>query len=60
MYNVKQIQNKEVRNMPTLKHLLDELRKLAVDPDDVRLPGQLYDDLVEQAEDTTEENPEEE
>ena len=45
--------------MPTLKHLLDELRKLAVDPDDVRLPGQLYDDLVEQAEDV-EENPEEE
>ena len=45
--------------MPTLRHLLDELRKLAVDPDDVRLPGQLYDDLVEQAEDV-EENPEEE
>ena len=45
--------------MPTLKHLFEELKKLAVDPDEVRLPGQLYDDLVEQAEDTIE-NPEEE
>jgi len=45
--------------MPTLKHLIEELKKLAVDPDDVRVPGQLYDDLVEQAEDTLE-NPEEE
>ena len=45
--------------MPTLKHLFEELQKLAVDPDEVRLPGKLYDDLVEQAEDTIE-NPEEE
>jgi hypothetical protein len=34
--------------MPTLKHLIDELKKLSVDPDKVRLPGILYDDLVEQ------------
>ena len=40
--------------MPTLKHLIEELRKLNVDPDDVRLPGTLYDDLVEQAENSTE------
>lgn len=46
--------------MPTLKHLLEELRKLAVDPDKIRVPAQLYDDFVEQAEDTIEENPEEE
>ncbi len=45
--------------MPTLKHLFEELQKLAVNPDEVRLPGKLYDDLVEQAEDTIE-NPEEE
>ena len=45
--------------MPTLKHLFEELQKLAVDPDEVRLPGKLYDDLVEQAEDTIE-NPVEE
>ncbi len=46
--------------MPTLKHLLEELQKLAVDPDDIQVTGQLYDTLVEQAEDTIEENPEEE
>ena len=45
--------------MPTLKHLIDELKKLDVSPDEVRLPGTLYDDLVEQAEDNIEENPEE-
>jgi hypothetical protein len=42
-------------NMPTLKHLLDELKKLEVDPGEVELPGTLYDDLVEQAEDIEEE-----
>jgi hypothetical protein len=45
--------------MPALKHLFEELQKLAVDPDEIRVPGKLYDDLVEQAEDTIE-NPEEE
>ncbi len=45
--------------MPTLKHLFEELEKLAVDPDNIRVPGKLYDDLVEQAEDTIE-NPAEE
>ncbi len=44
--------------MPSLKQLLDELRKIDVDPDDVRLPGQLYDDIFEQAEDI-EANPNE-
>ena len=37
--------------MPTLKHLIDELRRISVDPDEVRIPGQLYDDLVDQGED---------
>jgi len=45
--------------MPTLKQLVEELKKLDIDPDEVRLPGELYDNLVEQAEDSTEENPEE-
>ncbi len=45
--------------MPTLKHLIEELRRLRVDPDDIRVPGRLYDDFVEQAEDIIEENPEE-
>ena len=40
--------------MPTLKHLIDELKKLDVSPDEIRLPGTLYDDLVEQAEDNIE------
>jgi hypothetical protein len=44
--------------MPTLKHLLEELRTLGADPSEVRLPGQLYDDLYEQAEDTIEEDSE--
>jgi hypothetical protein len=42
--------------MPTLKHLLEELRKISVDPDEVRIPGQLYDDLVEQGEDIADED----
>ena len=36
--------------MPTLKHLLEELRKNKVEPDDVRNPGQQYDDLLDDAE----------
>ena len=43
--------------MPTLRHLLEELRNIKVDPDEVRTPGQLYDDLVDNAEDIAEENP---
>jgi hypothetical protein len=45
--------------MPTLRHLLEDLKKLGADPDEVRLPGELYDDLYEQAEDAIEKNPEE-
>lgn len=45
--------------LPSLKHLLDELEKLVVDPDSIRLPAQLYDDLVDQAEDVAEESEEE-
>lgn len=37
--------------MPNLKHLLDELLDLDVDPRQVKLPGPLYDDLLDQAED---------
>lgn len=44
--------------MPTLQNLIDELHKLAADPDEIRVPGQLYDDLVEQAEDVVDENQE--
>ncbi len=44
--------------MPNLKHLLDELLELDVDPRQVKLPGPLYYDLVSQAEDVDEENEE--
>jgi len=48
--------------MPTLKYLLEELQRIRVDPDEVSIPGQLYDDLLDEAEDICEEsqNPEEE
>lgn len=36
--------------MPNLKHLLDELEELDVTPQQIKLPGPLYDDLVSQAE----------
>ncbi len=36
--------------MPTLRDLIKELGKLDVDVDEIRMPGQLYDDLVDQAE----------
>jgi len=45
--------------MPNLKHLLEELQELGVKPDKIRIPGQLYDNIVADAEDTSEENPEE-
>jgi len=44
--------------MPNLKHLLDELLELDVDPRQIKLPGPLYDDLLDQAEDMEEENEE--
>ena len=43
--------------MPNLRHLLEELAKLKVDPDDIRVPAPLYDNFIEQAEDNIEENP---
>jgi hypothetical protein len=36
--------------MPTLKHLLEDLKLIGSHPDRVRIPGTLYDELVEQAE----------
>ena len=44
--------------MPNLKHLIDELLELDVDPRQVKLPGPLYDDLLDQAEVIDEENEE--
>ena len=41
--------------MPNLKHLLDDLQEIGVEPNKVRIPGQLYDDLVSDAEDSGDE-----
>ena len=43
--------------MPNLKHLLDDLEELGVEPSTVRIPGQLYDSMVADAEESIEENP---
>ena len=45
--------------MPNLKHLLEELEELGIEPKKIRIPGQLYDNLVSDAEDSSEENPDE-
>ena len=44
--------------MPNLEHLLEELEELTVHPKQVKLPGPLYDDLLDQAEDIKEEDEE--
>jgi len=36
--------------MPSLKQLIEELEDINVKPEDVRIPGTLYDQLVEDAE----------
>jgi hypothetical protein len=46
--------------MPNLRHLLDDLEEIGVDPHRVRIPGQLYDNMVADAEESIKENPEEE
>ena len=40
--------------MPTLQHLIDELRKLQVKPEQIRIKGRLYDELVDDADDVSE------
>jgi len=46
--------------MPNLRHLLEELDELGIEPKRIRIPGQLYDNLVADAEDSCEENPDDE
>lgn len=41
--------------MLNLKHLLEELEELDVDPKQIKLPGPLYDSLIDQAEDEADE-----
>jgi len=40
--------------MPTLKQLIEELERIRIDPDNVRLPGTVHDSLLEQAEEQDE------
>ncbi len=42
--------------MPNLKHLLEELGILGVEPEKIRIPGRLYDELVAEAEDSNDED----
>ncbi len=46
--------------MPSLKQLIEELSELSVDPGEIRLPGTLYEELLDQGESVAEENPDEE
>ena len=46
--------------MPNLRHLLEELEELGVEPQRIRISGQLCDSVVADAEEFSEENPEEE
>jgi len=41
--------------MPTLRHLLEELGLLG-DPDKVKIPGQVYDQIIEEAEESSEDD----
>ena len=51
--------------MPTIKHLLEELKILNVKPEDVRITGKMFDNIMidieeqkEKSEDEPEDNPE--
>ena len=44
--------------MPNLKNLLDELAELSIDPRQLKLPSQVYDEIVQLAEEIDEENDE--
>ncbi len=45
--------------MPNLKHLLEDLQEMGVEPQKIRIPGQLYDNMVADAEESGEEEQEE-
>ncbi len=42
--------------MPSLKQLLEELAELGTDPREIRLPGALYDQFLDQAESEADED----
>ncbi len=45
--------------MPNLKHLLDELKEIGVEPQRIRIAGPLYDSLVADAEEEAEDDEDE-
>jgi len=44
--------------MPNLKHLLEELEELGIEPKKIRIPGQLYDNIVSDAEESGQDDEE--
>ena len=44
--------------MPNLEHLLEELEELGIEPKKIRIPGQLYDSIVADAEESGDEEEE--
>ena len=44
--------------MPNLRHLLEELEELGVEPQKIRIPSQLFDNLVSDAEEFSEDDEE--
>ena len=44
--------------MHNLKQLIEELEQMGVNPREIRLPGPLYDDLVDQGDDIADEDEE--
>jgi len=45
--------------MPNLKQLLEELADIGVEPRRIRIPGQLYDSMIADAEEDSEDAEEE-
>ena len=44
--------------MPNLKHLLDDLDEIGVEPKSIHIPGQLYDGLMADVEESDEDEEE--
>jgi len=46
--------------MPNLEHFLDDSEDIGANPKQVRIPAQLYDNMLAEVEETVAENPEDE
>ena len=45
--------------MPNLEHFLDDLEEIGIEPKQFRIPGQLYDNMLAEAEDIITQKPDE-